>query len=180
MLLSSAFFQTASKKGRPSNTPTIKNKHHDTQTPPPRNHRPTGARARLHAVEGLARTLGVTAQTVRRDIGELCETGLLRRYHGGATPRRGRAERRLSVAEKPPPKRKIPPRRPDCGANPRRRKPVRRHRRDHGSRGRRAGRKPRQPAHHHQQHPRRRAGLRPPATTPSSSPPAWCVPWTAA
>ena len=37
-------------------------------------------------VEGLARTLGVTAQTVRRDIGELCETGLLRRYHGGATP----------------------------------------------------------------------------------------------
>ena len=35
-------------------------------------------------VEGLARALSVTPQTIRRDIGELCETGLLRRYHGGA------------------------------------------------------------------------------------------------
>ncbi|MDO4879447.1 MAG: DeoR family transcriptional regulator [Neisseria sp.] len=36
-------------------------------------------------VEGLAQALSVTPQTIRRDIGELCETGLLRRYHGGAT-----------------------------------------------------------------------------------------------
>ena len=36
-------------------------------------------------IEGLARELDVTPQTVRRDIGELCQSGLLRRYHGGAT-----------------------------------------------------------------------------------------------
>lgn len=35
-------------------------------------------------VEALARELGVTPQTVRRDIGSLCHAGLLRRYHGGA------------------------------------------------------------------------------------------------
>ena len=32
----------------------------------------------------LARTFHVTPQTVRRDINQLCEEGLLRRYHGGA------------------------------------------------------------------------------------------------
>ena len=36
------------------------------------------------ATEELSRTLGVTVQTIRRDINELCELGMLRRYHGGA------------------------------------------------------------------------------------------------
>lgn len=36
-------------------------------------------------VEELARVLDVTPQTIRRDITELCDSGLLRRYHGGAT-----------------------------------------------------------------------------------------------
>ena len=35
-------------------------------------------------VEKLARQLDVTPQTVRRDISQLCEERLLRRYHGGA------------------------------------------------------------------------------------------------
>lgn len=36
-------------------------------------------------VEGLAKHLEVTPQTIRRDIHELCAENLLRRYHGGAT-----------------------------------------------------------------------------------------------
>ena len=36
------------------------------------------------ATEELSRLLKVTVQTIRRDINELCEKGLLRRYHGGA------------------------------------------------------------------------------------------------
>ena len=36
------------------------------------------------AIEELAEGLSVTPQTIRRDINELCELGLLRRYHGGA------------------------------------------------------------------------------------------------
>lgn len=36
------------------------------------------------STEELTRTLGVTAQTIRRDINELCGKGLLRRFHGGA------------------------------------------------------------------------------------------------
>lgn len=36
------------------------------------------------AIEALAENFNVTAQTIRRDINELCEQGLLRRYHGGA------------------------------------------------------------------------------------------------
>ncbi len=36
------------------------------------------------AVEALAGELGVTPQTIRRDINELCEQNLLQRYHGGA------------------------------------------------------------------------------------------------
>ena len=35
-------------------------------------------------IDELARRFGVTPQTVRRDINELCEQALLRRYHGGA------------------------------------------------------------------------------------------------
>jgi len=36
------------------------------------------------STEELSRSFNVTAQTIRRDINELCEKGLLRRYHGGA------------------------------------------------------------------------------------------------
>ena len=35
-------------------------------------------------IEALAQTFGMTPQTIRRDINELCGIGLLRRYHGGA------------------------------------------------------------------------------------------------
>ncbi len=43
--------------------------------------------ARRHgfvAIEDLARRFAVTAQTIRRDINQLCAQALLRRYHGGA------------------------------------------------------------------------------------------------
>ena len=41
-------------------------------------------RARKSAtVEQLAETLGVTLQTVRRDVQRLAESGLLTRFHGG-------------------------------------------------------------------------------------------------
>ena len=36
------------------------------------------------AIEALAEHFEVTPQTIRRDINQLCEQGLLRRYHGGA------------------------------------------------------------------------------------------------
>ncbi|MDX1400812.1 MAG: DeoR family transcriptional regulator [Kiloniellales bacterium] len=36
------------------------------------------------AIEALAQRFDVTAQTVRRDINELCDKALLQRYHGGA------------------------------------------------------------------------------------------------
>jgi DeoR family glycerol-3-phosphate regulon repressor len=36
------------------------------------------------AIEELASQFDVTPQTVRRDINILCESGLLRRFHGGA------------------------------------------------------------------------------------------------
>lgn len=38
----------------------------------------------FQAIEALAQTFGMTPQTIRRDINELCGLGLLRRYHGGA------------------------------------------------------------------------------------------------
>jgi DeoR family glycerol-3-phosphate regulon repressor len=40
-------------------------------------------------VEGLAETLGVTVQTIRRDLAQLTEAGQLTRVHGGAVPRSG-------------------------------------------------------------------------------------------
>ena len=43
--------------------------------------------ARRHgfvAIEDLARRFAVTTQTIRRDVNQLCEQALLRRYHGGA------------------------------------------------------------------------------------------------
>lgn len=36
------------------------------------------------AIENLAEHFNVTPQTIRRDINELCDQGLLHRYHGGA------------------------------------------------------------------------------------------------
>lgn len=36
------------------------------------------------SVDAFARHFDVTSQTIRRDINELCQAGLLRRYHGGA------------------------------------------------------------------------------------------------
>lgn len=36
------------------------------------------------SIEALARTFEVTPQTIRRDINQLCDLELLRRYHGGA------------------------------------------------------------------------------------------------
>ena len=36
------------------------------------------------SVENLVAHFGVTAQTIRRDINNLCDEGLLRRFHGGA------------------------------------------------------------------------------------------------
>ena len=35
-------------------------------------------------VDGLAAHFKVTPQTIRKDLNELCEQGLMRRYHGGA------------------------------------------------------------------------------------------------
>lgn len=35
-------------------------------------------------VEGLAEHFNVTPQTIRKDLNDLCERGLLQRYHGGA------------------------------------------------------------------------------------------------
>ena len=40
-------------------------------------------------VEELAQRFDVTLQTIRRDLTELADTGLLDRVHGGAVPRRG-------------------------------------------------------------------------------------------
>lgn len=37
-------------------------------------------------VDELARRFGVTPQTVRKDLNELCEAGALQRFHGGAMP----------------------------------------------------------------------------------------------
>ena len=36
-------------------------------------------------IDALASDLGVTPQTIRRDINRLCESGMLARYHGGAS-----------------------------------------------------------------------------------------------
>lgn len=58
------------------------------------------------SVEGLAAVFGVTPQTIRRDINELCDRGLLGRVHGGAVPAHSvsnfgyEARRALAVDEK--------------------------------------------------------------------------------
>ena len=36
------------------------------------------------STDELTKRFKVTSQTIRRDINELCDRGLLRRYHGGA------------------------------------------------------------------------------------------------
>lgn len=40
-------------------------------------------------VDGLAERFGVTVQTIRRDLAEMAEAGLLERVHGGAVPPSG-------------------------------------------------------------------------------------------
>jgi DeoR/GlpR family transcriptional regulator of sugar metabolism len=57
---------------------------------PPANTRLHNARARARAND-LGPELGVSADTIRRDLRELAELGLLRRVHGGALPRAGDA-----------------------------------------------------------------------------------------
>jgi len=37
-------------------------------------------------IDALARAFNVTPQTIRRDIGQLSENGIVHRYHGGAVP----------------------------------------------------------------------------------------------
>ncbi len=40
-------------------------------------------------VEDLAERFGVTPQTIRKDLNDLCDRGVLARYHGGAAPASG-------------------------------------------------------------------------------------------
>lgn len=57
-------------------------------------------------VDDLAQRFEVTLQTIRRDLGDLAEAGLLERVHGGAVPRAGavnlgyEARRRLNAEAK--------------------------------------------------------------------------------
>jgi DeoR family glycerol-3-phosphate regulon repressor len=57
-------------------------------------------------VEELAERFGVTPQTIRKDLNDLCDQGLLQRYHGGATVASGvtnfgyEARRQLATEEK--------------------------------------------------------------------------------
>lgn len=57
-------------------------------------------------VEELAQRFDVTLQTIRRDLGEMAEAGLLDRVHGGAVPRAGtvnlgyEARRRMNASAK--------------------------------------------------------------------------------
>ena len=40
-------------------------------------------------VDNLADRFAVTPQTIRKDLNELCDSGVLNRYHGGAVPASG-------------------------------------------------------------------------------------------
>jgi len=40
-------------------------------------------------VDDLAERFGVTPQTIRKDLNDLCDQGILQRYHGGAVPASG-------------------------------------------------------------------------------------------
>ena len=63
------------------------------------------ARGRV-LVDELVREFGISAQTVRKDLNSICERGLLKRSHGGATFPSGienmeyEARRRIAAAEK--------------------------------------------------------------------------------
>ena len=88
-------------------------------------------------VEGLAAHFNVTAQTIRRDLGELCDIGQLTRVHGGAMIPSGvialgyEDRRSLASLEKDAIARLV------AAADPRRRLDLHEHRHHH--RGRRAG-----------------------------------------
>ena len=57
-------------------------------------------------VDDLAQRFDVTLQTIRRDLGDLAEAGLVDRVHGGAVPRAGtvnlgyEARRRMNAEAK--------------------------------------------------------------------------------
>lgn len=57
-------------------------------------------------VDGLAERFSVTPQTIRKDLNDLCDRGLLQRYHGGAVVASGvanfgyEARRQLATEEK--------------------------------------------------------------------------------
>ena len=63
------------------------------------------ARGRV-LVDELARAFGVSAQTIRKDLNEICDRGLLKRSHGGAVFSSGienmeyEARRRIAAGEK--------------------------------------------------------------------------------
>jgi hypothetical protein len=50
------------------------------------------------SVEDLAERFNVTPQTIRKDLNDLCDSGLLQRFHGGAVLARSAAS-----ASRPPP-----------------------------------------------------------------------------
>jgi DeoR family glycerol-3-phosphate regulon repressor len=56
---------------------------HESASPSAANPR-TGPRTRLRQYRGNGQLFVVTPQTIRRDINQLAEANLLRRYHGGA------------------------------------------------------------------------------------------------
>ena len=56
-------------------------------------------RGRVSVVD-LARDLGVTTETIRRDLDAMEEQGVLRRVHGGAVPSRGGSTTEVSIAER--------------------------------------------------------------------------------
>ena len=52
-------------------------------------------------VDDLAHRFDVTLQTIRRDLGDLAEAGLVDRVHGGAVPRAGTVKAILIANEQP-------------------------------------------------------------------------------
>jgi DeoR family glycerol-3-phosphate regulon repressor len=52
-------------------------------------------------VDSLAAHFGVTPQTIRKDLNQLCEQGLLQRYHGGAMPPSGVANLAYEARRQP-------------------------------------------------------------------------------
>lgn len=72
----------------------LTNEQSKTETEPSERSRPISVRqeqildriraSRFATIEALAEAFGLTPQTIRRDVNELCQLGVLQRYHGGA------------------------------------------------------------------------------------------------